>query len=63
MMFQVTPDTEHANKIRTALKENGGYCPCRLTKSAETKCICQDFLNNVPAGEFCHCGLYKKIED
>ena len=29
MKISVSEDEEHVAKIRTALKENGGYCPCR----------------------------------
>ena len=34
------PDDEHVAEVRKALRENGGYCPCAVTKSADTKCIC-----------------------
>ena len=30
-------------KIRQKLKENGGYCPCVLTRREEDKCICKAF--------------------
>lgn len=63
MQFVVTPDKEHAEKIRAAIKKNGGYCPCRIEKTQDTKCICKDFLENTKAGNFCHCGLYKKVEE
>lgn len=43
MKISVSEDEEHVAKIRTALKENGGYCPCRLIKAPETKCPCQEF--------------------
>ena len=53
-------DTEHVMKVRKALKDNGGYCPCAVEKSADTKCICKEFREQIERGEsgMCHCGLY-----
>jgi len=42
------------------LKANNGYCPCKIIKNEDTKCICKEFMEQ-DLGE-CHCGLYKKIE-
>lgn len=61
MKIQVNPDKEKANYIRQKVKENGGYCPCSLIKSEETKCPCKAFLEGSELGE-CHCGLYIKTE-
>lgn len=60
MKIVVTEDKELAEEIRRKLKENGGYCPCALEKSEDTKCMCKDFLENIKSG-YCHCGLYKKV--
>lgn len=49
---------ERAEKIRAKIKENDGYCPCKLEKTEDTKCICKDFLEQ-GVGE-CNCGLYIK---
>ena len=35
------------------------YCPCRLTKSEDTKCPCKEFREQTEPGE-CHCGLFVK---
>lgn len=43
MKICVSEDEEHVAEIRAVLKENGGYCPCRLIKTPETKCPCQEF--------------------
>jgi len=51
-------DKERAEKIRAKIKENDGYCPCKLEKTEDTKCICKEFLEQ-GVGE-CHCGLYIK---
>lgn len=58
MKISVVSDKKKVEEIRKALKENGGYCPCTLEKTPETKCICQDFLE-MEEGT-CHCGLYVK---
>ena len=64
MKIHVNPNKELTQAIRMALKANDGYCPCIVDSKnkPEYKCMCQDFLNNVPAGETCHCGLYIKDE-
>lgn len=51
-------DKERAEKIRAKIRENDGYCPCKLEKTEDTKCICKEFLEQ-GVGE-CHCGLYIK---
>lgn len=45
--------------IREKLKDNDGYCPCAVTKSVDTKCMCKAFREQTTPGE-CHCGLYVK---
>jgi len=53
-------DTDIVEEIRKRLKENDGYCPCRISKTADTKCMCKEF-REASEGE-CHCGLYVKIK-
>lgn len=48
-----------SDEILAAVKANDGYCPCRRTKSADTKCMCREFREQTETG-VCHCGLYKK---
>lgn len=62
MRVTVSDNKELVNKIRNKLKENGGYCPCSLKKSEDTKCVCKDFIENIKSGP-CHCGLYIKLEE
>lgn len=61
-MLKITtnPDVELANEIYIALAKNDGYCPCKLEKTEETKCMCSEFKQVIAAGEegTCHCGLY-----
>lgn len=60
MTIKVTDDIELRDAIRKALKDNQGYCPCRLEHKPEYKCMCKEFLEQ-EIGE-CHCGLYIKTE-
>ena len=52
-------DLDLVNDIKERLKANDGYCPCRISKTVDTKCMCKEFREQ-QEGE-CHCGLYKKI--
>ena len=55
MRIKVSDNKEVVEEVRKKLKENSGYCPCKLFKNEDTKCICKEL------GE-CHCGLYVKVE-
>ena len=55
-------DKAHVSQIRTAMELNRGYCPCSFEKNADTKCMCKEFREQKTEG-YCHCGLYKKIEE
>lgn len=61
MKIIVNPDLNIVNDIRNKLKENEGYCPCRLNKTPDTKCMCKQFREQVSG--MCHCGLYIKINE
>lgn len=61
MQIKVSENKERVKEIREKIKANGGYCPCKLIKNEDTKCICKEFLEQKELGE-CHCGLYIKIE-
>ena len=58
MKIRLSSDTKLVSEIKAKLKENGGYCPCRLEKNEDTKCMCREF-RDMSEGE-CHCGLYIK---
>ena len=62
MKIVINTDKELVADIRAKLKANGGYCPCRLVKSEDTKCICKEFREQDFEGP-CHCGLYIKCLD
>ena len=57
------PDTEVVATVMEGLEKTGGYCPCRLERTPETKCICKEFRDQIADPEFegfCHCFLYYK---
>lgn len=58
------PDKEHVHDVKKRLKEMGGYCPCRLSRTPDTKCMCKEFRTMVKNGEegMCHCGLYIAVK-
>ena len=59
-------DKELVAKIKEGLKAKDGYCPCRLQKSEEFKCICKEFREQIadPTFEgYCHCMLYYKSKE
>ena len=59
----LNPDKEVVKTVREGLKRTGGYCPCKLTRNEDTKCMCKEFREQIadPGFEgFCHCFLYYK---
>jgi len=63
MAVTLNSDKADVEKIKKGLKEKGGYCPCRLPKKEEYKCICEEFKKQIADPEFegyCHCMLYYK---
>ncbi len=66
MAVILNPDKEVVAQIKKGLREKGGYCPCRLGKREEFKCICQEFKAQMADPEFegfCHCMLYYKTKE
>lgn len=56
-------DAEVVRTVKEGLARKGGYCPCRLAKTEEYKCICKEFREQIADPEFegyCHCRLYYK---
>lgn len=51
--------SEERQKLREAIRDNGGYCVCAIDKTPDTKCPCREFREDIVSGP-CHCGLYKK---
>lgn len=62
-MIKLNPNTDLVKKIKEGLKQKDGYCPCRLEKTEDNKCICKEFRQQIKDPEFtgyCHCMLYYK---
>ena len=66
MKITLNPDKEVVETIKEGLKRTGGYCPCRLARTEEFKCMCKEFKEQIADPEFegfCHCMLYYKQKD
>ncbi len=66
MAVRLNPDKETVKAVKEGLKRTGGYCPCRVQRTEDYKCICREFREQIadPAFEgFCHCMLYYKSKD
>ena len=66
MAVRFNENKEIVAKIKEGLKMKDGYCPCRLQKMPEYKCICEEFKQQIADPEFegyCHCKLYYKSKE
>ena len=66
MEIKLNENKEIVEKIKEGLKQKGGYCPCRLEKNDDTKCMCKEFREQIKDPNFegyCHCMLYYKTID
>ena len=66
MAVRLNEDKEMVARIREGLKKRGGYCPCRIEKTEDNKCICREFKEQIADPEFegyCHCMVYYKTRD
>lgn len=60
---RLNADAEVVRMVKEGLQAKDGYCPCRLGKAEENKCICKEFREQIadPGFEgYCHCMLYYK---
>ena len=61
--ISLNPDAEVVRTVRDGLRHTGGYCPCRLERTEATRCMCQEFREQIDDPRFegyCHCLLYYK---
>ena len=64
--IRLNEDAEVVKTIREGLKAKDGYCPCRIARPPENKCICEEFKQQMADPDFegyCHCMLYYKEKD
>ena len=65
MKIELNKDTEVVNTIREGLKKKDGYCPCKIGKLEQNKCMCEEFKSQIADPNFegyCHCRLYYKYK-
>lgn len=63
MKIRLNEDKEVVKRIQEGLKKKDGYCPCKVGKLPENKCMCEEFKSQIADEKFegyCHCGLYYK---
>lgn len=63
MAIRLNEDNSIVEMVREGLKATGGYCPCRLERTEENKCMCKEFKEQIADPDFegyCHCMLYYK---
>ena len=66
MHITLNPDSQITTSVKEGLKRTGGYCPCRLARTPENRCMCQEFRDQIADPDFegyCHCMLYYKHKD
>lgn len=66
MAIRLNDDEKIVEAIKKGLEKRGGYCPCRIEKSEDNKCICKEFKEQLADPNFegyCHCRLYYKSKD
>lgn len=61
--IRLNDDKEVVERIKEGLRIKDGYCPCRLQRTEENKCMCREFREQIADPDFegyCHCMLYYK---
>ena len=63
MEVVLNTDEKMVKLIREGLERTGGYCPCRIERIDDNKCMCKEFRDQIKDPTFeglCHCKLYYK---
>ena len=66
MRIRLNEDKQIVATVREGLIAKGGFCPCRVGKKPEYKCMCEEFRNQIADPNFeglCHCKLFYKEKD
>ncbi len=66
MSIRLNEDKAVVEMIREGLKAKDGYCPCRVAKLDEYKCMCKEFRDQIANPNFegyCHCMLFYKSKN
>lgn len=59
----INPEEKLASMVREGVRRKGGFCPCRLPRTPEFFCPCEEFRAQLADPAFhglCHCRLYLK---
>ena len=63
MKIRYNTDEQIVKTVKEGLRAKDGYCPCRLEKTPDTKCMCREFREQIADPDFegySHCLLYYK---
>jgi len=60
MDYTVIKRVPDSKDILLAVSKNDGYCPCKVEKTPDTKCMCKEFRDQKRG--VCSCGLYNKVD-
>ena len=63
MKITINTNEEVVKTVKEGLARTGGYCPCRLERKEEYKCMREEFKAQIADPDFegyCHCMLYYK---
>lgn len=66
MSVRFNEDKKLVEMLKEGLRKKDGYCPCRLEKIEDNKCMCKEFREQIADPDFegyCHCKLYYKSKD
>ena len=61
MKITLNPDEAVVKTVKDGLKAKDGFCPCKLGRLPENKCMCEEFkaqIKDEAYEGFCHCRLY-----
>ena len=63
MSVRLNDNEKIVKTVKEGLEKSGGYCPCRIERTEDNKCICKEFRQQIADETFegyCHCMLYYK---
>ena len=63
MKIRFNEDKSVVEAVKKGLERTGGYCPCKLERSEDTRCMCKEFKEQIADKDFegyFHCFLYYK---
>ena len=63
MKIRFNEDEKVVERIRQGLLAKELYCPCRVQRIEDNRCMCKEFREQIADPEFegyCHCRLYYK---